>query len=146
MESIQDQDQNLISREHSLRTRPTTAQGPPAAPISPWTHAVVLTAILAPTAIVPYLAVRRHLLSLHRKVAEVATSNATLQRDLKTALLESSIRREEHDRLKILIDEVRRDLKRFREEETREKLAKARQHEKIRRDIEELSAQGIKTG
>lgn len=75
------------------------------APTSPLTHILILSSILLPVAILPYLAIRRQLISLNRKITEVGIMNATLQRDLKTALLEASIRREEHDRLHALLKE-----------------------------------------
>lgn len=80
-------------------------------PISPLTHAVVLGSILLPVAILPYLAVRRHLITLNRKISEVGITNAALQRDFKTALLEASIRREEHERLRSLLQETKERVK-----------------------------------
>lgn len=114
-------------------------------PLSPWTLVATLTAILASTAILPYVAVRRHLASLHRKVAEVGIANAALQRDLKTALLLSHSRRGEYDKLNLAIEEVRRGLKKFRTEETRKELTRAREDERTRRVIEELVAEKDKT-
>ncbi|KAI0765508.1 hypothetical protein BC629DRAFT_1258936, partial [Irpex lacteus] len=121
--------------------RPTKA----VQPLSPLTHIAIFAAILAPTAILPYLAVRRHLISLHRKVAEVGVANAALQRDLKTALLEASIRREEHDRLRTMIGEARRDLERIRAEVGRNELARARLEERTKRDIQDLMEEKLRT-
>jgi len=62
----------------------------PLVPLSPLTHLAIFGAIIAPVALLPYLAVRRHLLSLHRKVTELAVANAALQTDLRTALIQAS--------------------------------------------------------
>lgn len=107
-------------------------------PLSPWTHVAIFSSVLAPVALLPYLAVRRHLLSLHRKVSEVGTANAALQRDLKAALLESSIRRDEHDRLASTMGEFRRELERLRAEQSARALQRARVEERIKADISEL--------
>ncbi|KAI0695738.1 hypothetical protein BC835DRAFT_1272959 [Cytidiella melzeri] len=111
---------------------------PPVVPLSPLTHIAFFTAILAPAALLPYLAVRRHLISLHRKVAEVGVANAALQRDLKTALLEAAIRREEYDRLLAMISEARTDMEKLRTDENRRELARTRMQVRTRRDVEDL--------
>ncbi|KIP10584.1 hypothetical protein PHLGIDRAFT_125451 [Phlebiopsis gigantea 11061_1 CR5-6] len=108
------------------------------APLSPWTHVAIFSSILTPIALLPYLAVRRHLLSLHRKVSEVGTANAALQRDLKAALLESSIRRDEHERLTSTMGEFRRELERLRAEQSARALQRARTEERTRADINEV--------
>lgn len=107
-------------------------------PLSPWTHVAIFTSILAPVALLPYLAVRRHLLSLHRQVSEIGAANAALQRDLRAALLESCIRREEHDRLGSTMNEIRRDLERVRAEQAAKDLQRARVEERTKSDIHEL--------
>ncbi|KAI0337536.1 hypothetical protein BDW22DRAFT_1433196 [Trametopsis cervina] len=114
-------------------------------PLSPLTHVAIFAAILAPTALLPYLAVRRHLVALHRKVAEVGVANAALQRDLKTALLEASIRREEHERLSAMLAEARRDIETIRAEENRRQLARVRADERLRRDVEDLLVEKQRT-
>ncbi|KAI0084172.1 hypothetical protein BDY19DRAFT_973466 [Irpex rosettiformis] len=126
---------------------PPQAQPPrsPVQPLSPLTHIAIFTAILAPIALLPYLAVRRHLISLHLKVTEVGVANAALQRDLKTALLEASIRREEHDRLRTTIGELRRDLEKVRVDGGRYELMRARSEEKMKRDIQDLMEEKQKT-
>jgi len=110
-------------------------------PLSPWTHFAIFTGILAPVALFPYLAVRRHLISLHREVSGVSQTNAALQRDLKAALLESSIRREEHDRLATALSEIRRDLDGFRAGQGARELRRARDEERTRSQINELAAE-----
>ena len=107
-------------------------------PLSPWTHILILSSVLVPIAVVPYLAVRRHLLSLHRKMGELGAGNAALQRDLKSTLLESAIRREEHDRLRAMLEETRRDVEKVKVEEARRELARATADERVRRDLQEL--------
>ncbi|EKM59050.1 uncharacterized protein PHACADRAFT_249225 [Phanerochaete carnosa HHB-10118-sp] len=120
-------------------------QQQPPPPLSPWTHFAIFTGVLAPVALFPYLAVRRHLISLHRKVSEVSQTNAALQRDLKAALLESSIRREEHDRLVTALSEVRREFDRFRAEQSAKELQRARGEERTRSQIDELAAEHKRT-
>ena len=122
-----------------------TVQQQPVPPLSPWTHFAIFTGILAPVALLPYLAVRGHLVSLHRKVSEVSHTNAALQRDLKAALLESSIRREEHDRLAAAMTEIRSSLDRFRAEQAAKDLQRARDEERMRSQIEELTAENART-
>ena len=103
--------------------------------------AATVSIALAPVALLPYLAVRGHLVSLHRKVSEVSHTNAALQRDLKAALLETAIRREEHDRLAGALAAVRRDLDGFRAEHGARELQRARGEERTRAQLEELAAQ-----
>lgn len=107
-------------------------------PLSPWTHVAIFTSILAPVALLPYLAVRKHLISLHRQVSEVSAANAALQRDVKAALLESSIRRDEHDRFTSAMSEIRRDFDRMRAEQGAKELQRVRVEERTKSDINEL--------
>ncbi len=142
---VQDVQTTSSQLEHPTQTTPPRRPTKAVQPLSPLTHIAIFAAILAPTAILPYLAVRRHLISLHRKVAEVCVANAALQRDLKTALLEASIRREEHDRLRTMIGEARRDLERIRAEVGRNELARARLEERTKRDIQDLMEEKLRT-
>jgi hypothetical protein len=114
---------------------------PAVSPLSPWTHFAVLTAVLAPVALLPYLAVRRHLISLHHKVSEVSATNAALHRDLRSALMETAIRREEQNRLAGTLGEVRREFERFRAEQAGKELDRARAEERTKSDIGELIAE-----
>ncbi|THH33689.1 hypothetical protein EUX98_g619 [Antrodiella citrinella] len=86
----------------------------PAYPTSPLTHIFILTSVLVPIALVPYLAVRRHLLRLHTQMARMNETNVMLQRDLKAALTEASVRREEQERVKVLVEGMRRDVEGMR--------------------------------
>lgn len=137
--------EEIIAVDGPEMIRSTQALHRPVTPLSPLTHIAIFAAILAPTAVLPYLIVRWHLLSLHRKVAKVGVASAALQQDLKAALLETSVRREEHDRLRILIDELRRDLEKARLEENRKELSRARLEEKFMQDLEDLFAQKQRT-
>ncbi len=130
---------------NDLPSRLNSSTRQPVTPFSPLTHVLILTSILGPVALFPYLAVRRHLLSIHRKIGEVGAVSAVLQRDLKTALLEASIRREEHERLRALIDETRRDVEKVKTEENKRELARATVSERMRRDLEDLMVERQKT-
>lgn len=127
----------------NIPSRPTPNTGRP--PLSPLTHILIFASVLTPIALLPYLAVRSHLLSLHRKVGDLSAANAALRRDLKTTLLESSIRREEHDRLRALLEETRRDMEKVKAEGARREVAKATADERIRRDIQDLLVERQKT-
>ena len=151
MEGRDTQQHNAVSSSPEAETRqvqpaPLAMQydpypRPAVPPLSPWTHFAVLTSVLAPVALVPYLAVRRHLISLHRKVSEVSATNAALHRDLKAALLESSIRREEHDRMTTALGEIRRELGQFRAEQGAKELERARVEERTKSELTELMAE-----
>lgn len=138
---VETREQSLQDRE---RSRITTSMSKPSGsivPLSPLTHVVIFSAILAPIAILPYIAVRRHLLSLHREVAEIGKATAASQRDLKNGLLEASVRREEFDKLEFVLTGVRRDLEKLRGDGDRKDLVRAQQEEGIRRAIIELETE-----
>lgn len=129
---------NAFTSEEAQNTPHITIAYDPSSrlpPLSPWTHVAIFTSVLAPVALLPYLAVRRHLISLHRKVSEVATANAALQTDLRAALLETSVRREEHERLNTAFTEIRRDLERFRTEQAGKERERAKDLEHFRIEL-----------
>ena len=100
--------------------------------------AAIFASVLTPVALLPYLAVRRSLLSLHRQLGDLSAANAALQRDLKTALLETSVRREEHERLRSVLTEARRELEAVKRDTAQKDLERARSEERVRRDIQDL--------
>lgn len=118
----------------------------PLVPLSPLTHIAIFGAVIVPIALLPYLAVRRHLLSLHRKVAELGVANAALQMDVRTALIQASVRREEfYGRLRAMIEGAKKETEKIRIEDSHRDLVKARREERTRRDIEELLMEKHKT-
>ncbi|KAI0081795.1 hypothetical protein K474DRAFT_1703644 [Panus rudis PR-1116 ss-1] len=122
-----------INRDYNYSQTPNDRQ-----PISPLTHILILTSILTPIGLLPYLAVRRHLLTLSRKLSEISSTNASLQRDFRNALLEASVRREEHDRLRRLVEEQRREVLELREVVRRGEVREREVGERVRTVLEEV--------
>ena len=144
------QDTSVTSMPHPQADPPAASMSPTSAhayvydrlparaPLSPYTHLAIFASVLFPVALLPYLAVRRSLLSLHRQLGDLSAANAALQRDLKTALLETSVRHEEHERLRSVLTESRRELEAVKRDTAQKDLERARSEERIRRDIQDL--------
>lgn len=73
------------------------------------THLSVLAAVVLPITLLPYLAARRSTNLFRRQLEEQRVTIAELQRDLKVALLESGLRRDEHARVRGLLTEIRKE-------------------------------------
>lgn len=114
-------------------------------PLSPLTHILIFSAILGPIALLPYLAVRRQLQSLNRQITDLATANAASHRGLRYTLAEMAVRREEHERLRGMLADMRQDLERFRAEETRREAVRAATYERTRRGVQELMMERQRT-
>jgi hypothetical protein len=95
-------------------------------PRSPFTHLAVLTTVLVPITLLPYIVARRNTSQLRRRLNEYAVIIARLQRDSKTNTLENRLR---DDRFTGLLTEIR--------QESRNNNAEIRQGlEKLRNDTE----------
>lgn len=72
-------------------------------------HLTVLTAVVLPIALVPYLVARRTTNTLHRRLDEYKVTIQTLQRDLKTTMLDNALRRDEQARVRGILAEMKQD-------------------------------------
>lgn len=77
----------------------------------PLTHLAVLSTVILPVVLIPYLASRRSVNLLRRQLDECTTTITKLQRDLKTTALENTLRRDEHTRLRGWLTEMKNDLR-----------------------------------
>lgn len=77
----------------------------------PLSYLAVLSTVILPVALIPYLACRRSVNSLRRQLDECTTTITKLQRDLKTTTLENTLRRDEHTRLRGWLTEMKGDLR-----------------------------------
>lgn len=73
------------------------------------THLTVLAAVVLPITLLPYLAARRNTNLLRRQIEQQGVTIARLQRELKSALLESGLRRDEHTRVRGLLAEMKQE-------------------------------------
>ncbi|EMD40715.1 hypothetical protein CERSUDRAFT_91451 [Gelatoporia subvermispora B] len=93
-----------VVENHMDETRPAapeTRKQP-----STLTHLLILSSILVPIALLPYLTVRARLTTLQRSVAEGANATTGLRRDLSHLIAAFSARRTEQDRLVSLLNET----------------------------------------
>jgi len=108
--------------------------------VTPGTRLVIFAALVFPLALLPFVTLRRQVLGLHRKLDEVGTTTTTLHRELKTTLLELSVAREEHGRLRGLLEETRQSVEKMREDNYRNQLARVSKEKEIHGQIQELLA------
>ncbi|GBE79560.1 hypothetical protein SCP_0207600 [Sparassis crispa] len=73
---------------------------------SPFVHVAVLTSIV----VLPYLVVRRQLVSMRRTVAQMGAANAVMRRDLKSLMTESAVRKLEHQKVLGLLRETKESM------------------------------------
>ncbi|KIM83769.1 hypothetical protein PILCRDRAFT_818796 [Piloderma croceum F 1598] len=78
-------------------------------PRSALTHLVVLTTVLLPITLLPFCFARRNISQLRRRLNECAVIIARLQRDSKTTVLESALRRDQDSRMRELLTEMRQE-------------------------------------
>jgi len=96
-------------------------------PRSALTHLAVLTTVLLPITLLPYCFARRNISQLRRRLNEYAVTIARLQRDSKTTVLESALRRDQDSRMRGLLTEMQRESSKLTAE--------------VRQSIERLSAE-----
>ncbi|KAH8105821.1 hypothetical protein BXZ70DRAFT_395368 [Cristinia sonorae] len=116
---------------------PSNSQ-PTRPPPSRLTSVLILTAILTPLALVPYIAVRRHLLRLQTQLSKMDETRMTLRRDLKAAL---AMRKEEQEKVMGMIESVRKEVEVVRKEveDTREDVGHVdRDVESLEGDVDEI--------
>ena len=94
----------------------TIAPHPDGSNRGPLTHLAVLSTIILPVALIPYLASRRSVNSLRRQLDECTATITKLQQDLKTTTLRSTLRRDEHTRLRSWLTDMRNDSRTVRKE------------------------------
>ncbi|KAF8639644.1 hypothetical protein AX17_000909 [Amanita inopinata Kibby_2008] len=66
----------------------------------------LFTAVLLPVVLVPYLLTRRRTLALRQRVDELQSTTKALQHELDAALVKLSARKQEHQRMRALLDDV----------------------------------------
>jgi len=103
------------------------------------TRLVIFSALILPSAVIPLLILRRSVSGLHRKVDELKGATSSLHREFRSAMLELSVRREQHEQLRAMIAETREDLAHLRGETQRAQTARASGHEQTRNQIQELA-------
>ncbi|CAL1700631.1 unnamed protein product [Somion occarium] len=116
----------------------------PRRPINPLIHIAILTSILATVGLIPYVAVRRHALSLHRKLGDLGVANAAIKRDLKVLISESTLRQQQHSRVLSLLEKTRAELQDVKAEAHKQDAARVEAEEKTKKDVKALLAENQK--
>lgn len=94
----------------SDRVEDVTADNhPDRRPHSALTHLAVLTTVLLPITLLPYCVARRNINLLRKRLNEYAVTIARLQRDSKTTVLESALRRDQDSRIRGLLTEMQQE-------------------------------------
>lgn len=124
-------------RAHLVELRP--------AQTSSLTHLIFFGSLLLPFAVLPYFAIRRHLVHIRHRADEIGATTAALQRELKTTVLENAIRREEQVRTRQALDEAKRELERLRTEGEQARLALAAEKGVTRRRMQDLAEDNRRT-
>ncbi|KAI0053050.1 hypothetical protein FA95DRAFT_1482569 [Auriscalpium vulgare] len=106
--------------------------------ISPEARLLAFSAIVFPFALIPFLALRRSLIGLHAKVDHVRSSADGAQRELKGALWELSVRKEEYARLQSQLSETRRELQTLRSQARGMETSHSVKEQEIRGQIQDL--------
>lgn len=109
-------------------SRPWTAETTQTAlptPTSPLTHAIFLSTLIIPFAVLPYLAITRHLRGLQATATEVQATTAAMQRELRTTLLENAIRKDEQAHLRRSVEATGAELRELRVRLEKARLAQA---------------------
>jgi hypothetical protein len=101
---------------------------------------IIFSALVLPSALIPFLVLRRGVNNLHRKVDELRVATRDLHHKFKSVTLELSVRREKHEELQGMIVEMRDGLRQLRGETYRKQRARARESERMRGQVEELEA------
>jgi len=104
------------------------------------TRLIIFSALVLPSALIPLLVLRRSVNNLHRKVDELRVATRNLHHEFKSAMLELSVRREQHEQLQAMIAETRNGLTQLRCETYRRLRAGARRDEQMHGQVQELEA------
>jgi len=99
------------------------------------TRAIILASILTPIAFVPYLVVRKQLISLGTKASDATFFSAALRREVKGAL---SNRHYEHEQLAGLLKGLKGEQEAFTANVTKSLLGRTEKAEALRRDLDEV--------
>jgi hypothetical protein len=115
---------------------------PPHKPSGPTlgTRLVIFSALLLPSAVLPLLFLRRSVNGLHRKIDELKVATGCLHGEFKSVMSELSVRREEHERLRVMISETREGLVHLREETQQAQAMRRSEDKPLRDQIQELVA------
>lgn len=102
------------------------------------THLLLLSSIFVPLVLLPYIPIRRHLLSLHRKLDDLAATTSSLRSELKVSQLEVALRRQEHLRLRDRLITTKREIESLTLETARHSKDRAAVDDEFRKSIREL--------
>lgn len=117
---------------------------PPAEPsfqtpaLSVGARLAVFTALALPVTLLPFITLRRQLLSLHRKTDEIRLATDVLQRELKGTLVDLSVKKEEYSRMKEMLEEARLKLEAMRRDTHRLQLARSADEKEYNRRLQEI--------
>jgi len=104
------------------------------------TPLIILSALVLPSALIPLLVLRRSVNSLHRKIDELSGATRGLHHEFKSVMLELSVRKEQHEQLRVMITEMRDGHARLRRKTQRMRTAGASADEHTRAQLQELAA------
>ncbi|KAI9467274.1 hypothetical protein BJY52DRAFT_1201588 [Lactarius psammicola] len=105
---------------------------------TPGTRLLIFAALLLPSALVPLFVLRRSVNQLHRKIDELKGATNSLHQEFKSTILELSIRREQHKKLRAMIAKTREGLANMHRETQRTQAARANWDQQTREQIQGL--------
>lgn len=137
-----DHENDSLSGVLSGPSAPTSFAIPSDRPSGPTlgTRLIIFSALVIPSALIPLFVLRRSVNNLHRKVDELKGATRHLHHEFKSAMLELSVRREQHEQLQAMIVKTRDDLTNLRGETYRRRKARAREDERMQGQVQELVA------
>ena len=102
------------------------------------TRLIIFSALVLPSALIPILVLRRSVNGLHRKVDELREATRGLRHEFKSVESELSVRREQHERLRVMIAETREGLVQLRGEAQRLRTERTSEAERLRKQVQAL--------
>ena len=102
------------------------------------THLAVLTAFILPVALLPYVLSRRRLSSLHRVVDRMETDIKMLQQNLSRASTEIATRKDENQRMRVLLHQLMQETGSLRTRTKQKDAAQQASDETVRSDLRML--------
>ena len=141
--TLQEPDHERDSPSSVLGDLPTTTTPVPIPPDKPsgptlGTRLIIFSALVLPSALIPFLVLRRSVNGLHRKVDELRETTGGLHHEFKSVVSELSVRRGEHERLRAMIAETREGLAQLRGEAQRMRTERVGEDERLRKQVQNL--------
>lgn len=115
---------------------------PPDKPSGPTigTRLIIFSALVLPSALIPLLVLRRSVNGLHRKVDGLREATRGLHHEFKSVASELSVRRDQHEQLRVMIAETREGLAQLRGDAQRMRTERTSEDDRLRKQVQDLVA------